>query len=40
MRDFLAFLEENFGSVEGYLTKIGFGPELQQRVREMICVKQ
>ncbi|KAG2191543.1 hypothetical protein INT47_004666, partial [Mucor saturninus] len=38
MRDFLNFLTEKYGSVEGYLDVIGFGPELRDRVRKIICV--
>lgn len=38
MRDFLEFLTDKYGSVEGYLDTIGFGPELRDRVRQIICV--
>lgn len=38
MRDFLNFLTEKYGSVEKYLDIIGFGPELRDRVRKIICV--
>ena len=38
MRDFLAYLEEQYGSVDNYLDKIGFGADLRARVREVICV--
>ncbi|KAI8091539.1 protein-tyrosine phosphatase-like protein [Thamnidium elegans] len=38
MRDFLNFLADKYGSVEGYLDVIGFGPELRDRVRKIICV--
>lgn len=39
MRDFLTFLAEKYGSVDQYLDTIGFGPELRDRVRSIICVK-
>jgi hypothetical protein len=32
MRDTLLAIEENYGSVEGYCTWIGFGPEKQQKL--------
>ncbi|KAI9267684.1 protein-tyrosine phosphatase-like protein [Helicostylum pulchrum] len=38
MRDFLNFLADKYGSVEGYLDVIGFGPDLRDRVRKIICV--
>lgn len=38
MRDLLAFLKENYGSMEGYLDAIGFGPDLRERVRKVIAV--
>lgn len=38
MRDFLNFLADKYGSVEGYLDIIGFGPDLRDRVRKVICV--
>src|SRR3989338_7047979 len=33
MRGMLAYIDEKFGSVSGYLTSIGFGPQLQDLIR-------
>ncbi|KAK4510537.1 Cytochrome b5 heme-binding domain-containing protein [Mucor velutinosus] len=38
MRDLLSFLNKEYGSIENYLDAIGFGKELRDRVRSVICV--
>lgn len=38
MQDTMEALEEDYGSVEGYLNEIGFGPEQQQRLKDA-CLK-
>ncbi len=38
MRDLLDFLKKEYGSIDNYLDDIGFGKELRDRVRSVICV--
>lgn len=39
MRDLLDFLNKEYGSIDNYLDSIGFGKELRDRVRNVICVE-
>ena len=36
MMDVMDFLARDYGSVESYLTSIGFGPELQAKMRKTL----
>ncbi|KAI8367002.1 protein-tyrosine phosphatase-like protein [Choanephora cucurbitarum] len=38
MHDLLNFLTEKYGSIDNYLDDIGFGEEMRNRVRKIICV--
>ncbi|CEP07690.1 hypothetical protein [Parasitella parasitica] len=38
MRDLLDFLNKEYGSIDNYLDVIGFGKDLRDRVRSVICV--
>ncbi|KAI8647151.1 protein-tyrosine phosphatase-like protein [Parasitella parasitica] len=38
MRDLLDFLNKEYGSIDEYLDAIGFGSELRDRVKSVICV--
>lgn len=36
MRDTLAYVKQQYGSMNEYMARIGFGPEKQQRLGEML----
>ena len=40
MRELLDFLKQKYGSIDNYLDAIGFGEELRERVRKVICLNQ
>ncbi|RCH86562.1 hypothetical protein CU097_003884 [Rhizopus azygosporus] len=40
MRELLDFLKQRYGSINNYLDAIGFGEELRERVRKVICLNQ